>query len=324
MRRAFILVFGAVIAVAVLFGLLWDTKGARAMSIKFNIKDMPEHGLTLIGPSEPSFDSLLAALMKGKPHVPAELLRPYSVFIKNKGKKDVVAYKLRWECAKRDGTTIFKDSSTSSAWVLMNWAGPDHERAVAEAGQVVRKNSVWFYSLKAPPQPMEATEEDTDADGGWHAIAGAGEAAASPGRARAAEEADAIRLLNAELQTYTAITVSLDAVVFDDGTFAGPDTSGFLGAVRAEIDARYDLLREMQMGLQGNKKADDIFAAVEAAAAQPAVDIGPESTPPDYYQYFRKRYAEEFLGYRQSMGSERALRQALRQLDKEWTKLKKI
>jgi hypothetical protein len=56
------------------------------VSIKIHIKDLPQHHLRLIAPSDPSFAERLRKEVKESNDV-LNALKPFSVFLENKGEE---------------------------------------------------------------------------------------------------------------------------------------------------------------------------------------------------------------------------------------------
>jgi len=322
MRMAILILGGLIVAVGAFTGILRSGKEAQAMNVKLNVKDFPEHGVTIISASDPSFDGMMTALLSNRPHAPVDELKPFSVFIKNAGKGEIVAYKLRWACMKADRTMVYKESSHSSAWILMNEGGDTREQAAAHAQNVIRRNSTWFYSLVAPPQPLESPR--TELDSGYRIVANDDNADQLRQILEDPSEKNVLKALNAELAQYTSITVSLDGAFFDDGSFIGSDSTNFFGAVKAQIDAKYDLLRDVQDSLKSGKASGEILRGLKELADGQEVDLGPESTASDYYNYFKKVYAQEYVANSEHSGGDKAIKEAVKQLERPWAKLRKL
>jgi hypothetical protein len=43
--------------------IFWMTREAKAVSVQINIKDLPEYGLKLVAPTDPTFDGKLFTLL---------------------------------------------------------------------------------------------------------------------------------------------------------------------------------------------------------------------------------------------------------------------
>lgn len=320
-RVAFIGIF--VFAAMTLFaGMLLFGKGVEAVSVKINKKDFPEHGVTIISPSDTSFDQLMAKLAERTPGFPVEELKPFSIFIKNTGSHPIVAYKLRWECMKEDGTVIHKDTSFSAAWILMG-SGPEHEKSTARATTIIRPNSTWFISLNSDPLSLNGSVMNPKDLNRGHGIINDPEQYNK--LVLDSEKIAALRQSVAkEMAQYTNITIILDGAFFDDGSFVGRDGTGFFEAIKAEIDANKDLLSEIRNGLQQRRTVGEIFKSLEDLAAEPDVSLSPNSAPSDYYKYHKKEIAKEYLGYKRAWGEDYATKHALQQLNKPWPTLRRL
>src|SRR6266849_5842139 len=84
------------------------------------------------------------------------------------------------------------------------------------------------------------------------------------------DNSGAIRaLMLSELSKATDITVSLDGVVFDDGTFVGSNLI-FFQQIQAVVNAKVDLLRELaEASEQG--KIDQALESIAAKSREPDV-----------------------------------------------------
>ena len=119
MRKATILILLIILAGATTAGFVLS-RSVRAMSIKVHKKDLPEHSLTIIGPSDPYFDALLSAHLKGEPNEVIDRLKPFSFFVENKSKQTVVAYMVQWCFTMPDGITQCYRQSLSNPRALMD------------------------------------------------------------------------------------------------------------------------------------------------------------------------------------------------------------
>jgi len=127
----------------------------------------------------------------------------------------------------------------------------------------------------------------------------------------------------AHLANYTDITVSIDGVFFEDGTFVGPDTTNFFAQGQAVVAAKRDLLQQISDQLQRKKQPMEIYKTLEEVAARAAPTLDANSTHDDYYDQFKKMYADEILRMRATQGDEKALKSATKPLGLRWLNLKK-
>lgn len=318
MKRKPFLIFVVIAMIFVSVGIFIN-RGVRAVNVSINVKDLPEYGLHIIGPSDPSFDSMLAKATKDEPASVVELIKPFTFFLSNTGSKHVIAYKFRWECTKPDGAVIYKDSSTSSAWIFTDDVG-DLNKALNKSQDIIKPNSTWLFSLGLAPRQLDNSPSRPEQSGVWATISNRTDSQENMG---VPDQNQALKLLHNELAAYTSITIVLDGVFFADGSFAGPDATGFFDAVKSEVDAKLDILNGFQEGIRKGKPSDEIFKEITDISDEPDVDLGPDSTASDYYRFHRKIFAQELLSQQQSSGSEQTIKHALKRLEKPWVKLRK-
>lgn len=309
MRKTAVLALIIISAITLTGGFVLS-RSARAMSIKVHKKDLPEHGLTIIGPSDPSFDALLAARLKGESSEIMDNLKPFSFFVENKSKLMVVAYTIRWCFTKADGTNDCYVSSLTNPRALMD--GENLPEEMIEQSGKIKPNSTRFFSLlslegsgfiSVPANPAEVEQMKNGS---------------TPDRG------ELLRRYGAELSKYSDVTFEIDGAFFDDGSFVGPDTTGLFGRTKALIGAQYDVLTEITRGLsKPGKTKVDVFKDLEATAGQPEITLNSKSTFDDHYKYYKRRYANEILRSRTFVGDEKALRLALRPMKKPWRVLQK-
>ena len=291
-------VFSA-LAIGLIFS--WSFKGVEA-GMKFNKKDSPEHGVSIITAADPAFQGLMSTYSGRHPQAPVNDLRPVSVFIENATEKTIVGLKLSWVCKKADGTTVDQVISETTLWALTNTLGPNTESALKRADRVVQPKSYFFISLAAPSESLTGKTVDIlDPDA----------------------QQEEIRALNSELRNYTEITVNLDGLFFGDGSFIGTDDK-YYERVKSEVKAREDVLKEIQSGIQQGKSVDDVFKPIEAAANGPDIRLGSGSTPREHYQYEKRLSAQEVLNIRKYKGDEKAFEHARMRLGRAWPAIHKL
>jgi len=125
------------------------------------------------------------------------------------------------------------------------------------------------------------------------------------------------------------LTISVDGVFFDDGTFVGPDTMGLFNEEESELDARYEILSKVESDLKSGVRVEDIFKKLEQIAGQsmPGQSMPELSESPsraEYLNFFRRMFAKNILGMKHLYGTERAIEDVHQQLSKPWVKLRKL
>lgn len=240
------------------------SRNAPQGSIKMHIKDLPQHNLRLISPSDPSFDERVKKEFRGESNEVIDTLKPFSVFLENKGKSTVVGYLIQWCFTKADGSNQCYRKAVLNPQALMGEdLSPEYSR---QSGQIEPHSAV-FLSLLSP------------AGGGNLGIEISREEAEQIRQGKRFDQSTLLQRFGAEAAQYTAITVSIDAAVFDDGTFVGPDTGNFFNQTKAVIDAKRDFLNELSAGLSDSGNvSDSLHVRLQETASQQVEDLGSKSS----------------------------------------------
>lgn len=280
------IVISALLAVAVGSASGFIFGGRRRMAptgVELSVQDIREHGLAIVGPGDASFDGMLNGAREHMSGVPLDVIRPYTVFIKNTGRRAVVAFVLKWELVRPDGKANTRTDQYITKYSLMGDGVSDSE------GHAIKPNTAWLAF------PGFAAAQDTPIwDSGGPKVAAYFDSTSN------------------DLAQFSKISVSLDGVFFEDGAFVGPDTTGFYGKVEAMIRANQDLRDELEKRKKSGKSADDVFTPATEEAGKPKVRLGRNSMADDYYNHFKRLAAEELLEMRAASGNEKTLEHALR------------
>jgi hypothetical protein len=292
----------------------------QAVNVQINIKDLPEHNLKLTGPSDPSFNGRVTAMLKGKPNPLVEALKPFSVFLKNTGNKTVVAYYIKWEKVRADGTVVTSGITGINPTPLMDGGKPGLEYLSNSSGQAIKPNAAKFISTVFALDEEETSSESIFGLMGGSPDQGAIDQLQQTGQP---DEQAMLNILTTELQSYSNITISIDGVFFEDGTFVGPNSTQFFEKVQANVNAKRDLLEEIAFDMQRHRNIEEIFSEVEQLANSPDDLKNPVVTPTEHYNYYKKIYAKEILQMRKALTDKPAILTALEPLRRSWKTLKK-
>lgn len=262
------------------------------MPVRFNTRDFPEHGVLIITPVDPSFDDTAQKYFKDKP---PETLQPFSVFIKNTGKKLVLGYALTWEMKDSDGKVIIRNTVayTEPGVLLGNEIPKDLKHTTA-----IEPNSFRCFNWNSKIEPDQATHLGTS-------------------------ESDAIRnVLALQLAKASDVLVSLDGVFFEDATFVGPNETGFIDQMQAMLQAKSDLLDEVARA-NDRGDVDHAFDSISAYSSEPDVVFSSTFSADEWYRYFRKVYASEMNNKRKAYGKDKLLPELLKSQRNAMKKLRK-
>lgn len=272
--------------------------------MRFNARDFPDHGVSLIVPSDPSFGHLKAKLESTSIH------DPYSVFLKNTSPRAVVGYSIKWQCLDGRGETSDRNLANDRhlnnivSWVFLHGEESDRRAAVNGSEDIIKPHSIWLISSDGLARPIEGP-------GGGHEV---------PFGTTQLDESSGVETI----QGCASMTVIADGIFFDDGTFIGPDTIGFFTAVKSQMDARYELLRGVQNDLKSGKKADEIFKELERIHDLQGVRLGELPTADELRSSFRRLFARDVLGKKEYWGADKAIDDVQLQLSKPCVSLRKL
>lgn len=318
MRKVRLSALSAILVLTGLTFFLSISQKARAVNIQINIKDIPEHGLKLIAPTDSAFRGKLSALLSDTKEPLAEVLMPYSVLLENEGKQTIVGYRLKWEMTQLDGTVSVRQAGGVNPGALMDEGPLRPEHPSLAGGFAVKPHSTAFVSL--------ASSLGGDFSGSLSGYPGGSSDSTALDQLRLALKEKRLpsveEAIAADLQNHKSMTVSFDGVFFEDGTFLGPDTTGFFATVEAYINAKRDLLQEINFAVAHKRSLDEIFAYLEELASSPLPNK--KLSQGDIYNLYKKMSADEVLRMRAVSNGQRAVEIELQQYQKKWPKLKKL
>jgi hypothetical protein len=261
------------------------------VNIQFRAKDIAEHGLVVITPSDPEFAPLLASRFNGA-NPAVEALRPFAVLIKNVSTQPVVAYSLEWELTREDGKVFTQSRSYIAAWKLMGMKGSDDATLIKPNSFVVMTPSnfdVADYNGASEPTLLAS-----------------------------------LSTVRTELAHYTAIGITVDGAFFEDGSYVGPDSNNFFSRVEALLNAKRDTCLEILQSSAQGLSTEQIYKHLEDVAKEPNVDSSDAPTKANLYRKYKKDVASEILRTRSTSGDARAVEFATRLLGNKWPELRKL
>lgn len=291
-----------VLGLAVVFALILSfafvrteslTKKGKISVVKFNLKDLPEHGISLVAPSDPAFT-------KGT----TVRIDPHSAILRNTSNRWVVGYSLKWQCS--DGQTETTNRNLSNDRLVSHVVGfsfmygeeSERKAILNTVEDVIKPHTTWLISFDSARQIKGASEE-VNAD---------------------LDEAAVAQVLAA----CPTMTVIVDGIFFDDGTFIGPDTTNFFTQVKTQVDARYEILQGVEKDLKSGKSPSEVFEKLEQIRDHEKAPEGGKMTVDELLSYFRKVFAQDVLAKKNAGGSDKAIQDIQQLLSKPWVNLRKL
>lgn len=272
-------------------------QGSNTVRITFNVKDAPQDGLEIVSPTHSEFSAMKSKLLKKKQNAFSENAPLAAVFIKNRSKKDVVAYVLKWEVTRLNGKVETTVNSYSRPDILMGKKTYKEENPGASL--ILHSNKARFFSLaESSAHGLEVGLSDEADD------------SSSPASADTSRGiGTSVNLESDALAEVRSITVSLDGAFFADGTFVGENDTKYFERTKAEISAKHDMLEDIKNRLAKGEQPADVMKHLEdlhSTLNAPKFLTGPDE-PADVYNFFMKISLEEVLQRRARVGNDELL-----------------
>jgi hypothetical protein len=330
----------ALVVTLVLVGTFgWRNAKVHAMNIQVNIKDIPEEGIRILAPSDPSFDKKVESFLKG-PSGLVDRIKPFSVIVENTGQLAIVGSRLTWEIVKSDGTVYRHQVGSANPQVFL---GGDKIIQTAQ-GAAIPPHSKRFVSLVGSAAEGEQVDLNTielTFRGSQSELQEFNQELLQGNR----EEAFNKSSIAKTMAEATNVTVSIDGIFFEDGTFVGENKTGLFEEVKAYVDAEYDMVTEISVAQKQGETPDSIVAQVtdflmahsrtegesplinkhgaQIERSQKLTALASMKSSTDAYQKYKTMYARTFLKKKERLGTREAIREALNLLNKPRIELRK-
>ncbi len=267
-------------ALAAAVGIVGNGRSGQ-VGAEMNVKDLAQIRVYLTSPSDPSYNALLDKLMKGRLDSRVEALKQYSVLVRNLGNKNIVGYSLTWRFTGPGGHPARQTKQYAQVGALLDGQQPKSKPG-AWGEIVIRPQAHRFVSL------MADFGEDSQVVGEL-----------DPSSATRLEQ------LTADLAQGSDLSVTLDAVVFEDGSCAGPDEFNFLAGFKAGFQGEQDFFREVTSAADSGQSEDQVILRVKEIVD--SLRTSASHARLSQYDFSRKMRAEEFLGVADKSGFAAAL-----------------
>jgi hypothetical protein len=309
-----IIVAVIIIASAAALGFVRGNRATNVKSLQLNVKDLSNNKLFLAGPVYADFNRELSAALKGKSdaeRAAMESIRPFSVLLTNKNERSVIAYNLKWQIVKDDGSVITQYDSYIEPGRLM---GSDQVADEAGQGDTLKANDSKLLSWGTLKEEAEIRAD----------YSASNDAKTSGPDSSNGQSAPTLQKLKAATAGTSNLTVSLEAAVFEDGTFVGAGGQDFSAKLQAQLKARRDLLRKLHFEFFKGKAPKEILDEVQRVAEGPEGSTLTDSSPEGSYKYFRRLYANEVISIRNAYAGDdkKAILRAIEPLVTKWANLK--
>jgi hypothetical protein len=299
------------------------------MTFQLSLKDLPEHGIQVMLPTDPGFDEKFLRFVKNQPEDVRECIRPLSAIVHNRSKRVIVGIRLLWEILKPDGRVLKLPVGSFNPAAFMYLGRPEFLRNLG-ASVILPGHSVL---LSAGGSAGE--DQDLRLDLALLSFHGSQEDSAKfRAELSRGNQLEAFKLSQKStiglLRDASGVTVSVDGVLFEDGTFVGDDQTGLFSEAKAYFDAEHDLAKEVN-DQSKHKTLSEVFTYVEQltvplsgtemldgardnTVADSAGGGTPNSDPrfATLYRFCKAIHARHLLAIKEKLGAKEALEKEAR------------
>ncbi|MEW6127375.1 MAG: hypothetical protein AB1757_10075 [Acidobacteriota bacterium] len=262
-----LILVGTIIVIAVIvIAVIPRTKGTTTQPSKIETMSFSVDGVRLVSPNDSTFDKFIAE------KTDKGAVDSYAVYVVNQGARSVAACLLKWELAMPDGNVI------------------THTRARKGSLEIIAEGQVSHFSDAIPPNgKLLFSLTDADPGGGRKIRMGGGGAD-----------------INRQAAESVKITVSIDGILFADGTFVGTDSSNYFEALKGEVDAKSELNTEIARLADKVVNPDALLNHLEKYTKVTMESQQPSSSDNTRYSFWKqlekKSYANRLQLMRRSKG----------------------
>ena len=262
------------------------------LTSKIETASLTKYGLEIVDPKHPEFSKLMAE----KPSGP---ITAFSVFVANNNDKAIASCSLKWEMVLPNSqiTTQFQ-TKTGNLGTISDGKLAHLMEGIASKGNLL-------FSL------TESSSPDNQA--------GIGSGFRTKGESSNITD----QLLN-----IVKVRVSIDGVLFTDGTYVGPDTNNYFELFRGQIEANRDLDSEIEHLVNNGARTEAIMNHLKKLSNTQSSEVQIPAGEDSQYslgKWMQKRsYAKLLLVMREKKGDQAVLDHVRAELSNPQIKLQKL
>jgi hypothetical protein len=242
---------------------------------------------------------------------PPELIKiaaPTSVFLINGSNKALVAYDLTYDFRAADGKVSSNEFSPIFVSALMDlprYRLAEDQAVVILPGRARLISPLFGLGLSKGQVPPSFGDESDEK-----------------------RQKELMRsAIKSTLAWTSSVTITLDGVFFEDGSFVGPDASEFFEITKAKIDAQRDMLEWFVEAVRKRERkgesTDTVFSELEAIVKE-LPRATSQGSPADCYKNEKLGLAQEILRMRDRIGAAKVILEKTRVLETKWPLLHKV
>jgi hypothetical protein len=260
-------------------------KSMKNLEVK---NDLQKYGIEVVSSTDFNFNAELAKYIGGNEDLTSLVnsAKPFAFFIKNNSSKEIVAISLRWKFIDSKGKNFEIPQTEANPGVLMG-IKPLDPKMVGKTSLINSKEVKFFTYFndfighKIAFANMRLKNPTVN-----YPYAGFENSSSDTSNLDAQKE----RILN----EYADFSLSIDGIVFNDGTFVGDDQNLFFETLRGDIQARKDILTALaeanSKGKSHTNILDDILSNTSNISVNPAELRTGNATREQVFDFSYKTY----------------------------------
>lgn len=266
------------------------------------VNETQKYNIDVIGPSDSRFYAVLDEYLgEYKSFTPlVQTAKPFALFIKNDSDHEIIGVSLRWKFLKTTGEVSEVPQIEVNPGVLIGLKPLDP--FMIGKTSIVNRGTVRFFSyfvMSTQQEVLQANMRSRNPN-----VFYPGET--TPSEIVSINEhvtSQKLKLLN----SISSITVFVDGIFFENGTFVGKDENFFFDFMRGQIQARRDLLNQVAASMRAGKTDKEILSTLLHQIPEPrrnkiAEEAGLESSEKSY----EKGYKSSLKSMRKELERQRA------------------
>ncbi len=292
MKKLLLLIAALILPITVGFVFSQYNKN---MQIRYSSKDLPEHGLNVIKPSDAEFDDLAAILLAEQNIPDFEKIKPFSIFLKNNNSKAVVAHSIVWRFIDSEGNITERKVSYVNSPALTD--GILDMETDKEYSESISAGDYKFLTL-APKLYSQG--------GGGGSVESVNKGDVPNTTQEFSIEEKRLKAIDSLYSNVlkNEVVILLDGVFFEDGLFVGSDTTNFFSMVDTHVKAKRDIISLVSDNLKNSVSTNTLDKTLKIKSETKLKDSYNLLNPEDQYDYSAKMFATYFLKLRQRLGRE--------------------
>lgn len=237
------------------------------------VKDLPEYGLRLVPSTDAKFQEYLGEALKGKLDPKVEAGRPFSVLLENRSEVDLIAYSFRWIGTDSDGKTV-----PMGTWFFHSLGTGNESLWIHPGGVAIISPHFLVIDLKVEHQGGSSYPDPLD-----------------------------------RMAQMATVQICLDAAIFKDGRFVGPDESQAYERALSIPRGRKAVMEEVVSRHANGQSDEALFEWLQTVADERLLSVKGALITEIEVQLHRKSAASMFLLIYQKAGSQMAFSFAARE-----------